>query len=1262
MSTCPNKNNADWKKMVETVGEEKAYDIYTNLHENIPILGITQNGKPSNLYSDLVKNNAKTANKLWYKSLTPFETKKDYERDINGEPTLDSYIETTPIKSVEYTSSVNESINSVINSADVFIKKTLLNFSNRMLAHPSPKVANVVTDLQYYDVNRDIVDLDLANLAKALTSVLKYNTYTLSHEATVYNKGGLVEQLDHYINSDMNSILSNPKSKNDFWKFMGYAKTFIDGYTTVDLLQSIDKGEFAEEEKVINDIIKELQKQSPEINNISAKYDQLLKNGQELSVLPFTSNPEIINGLRELFDATDDENMLQLYFNAMGDTNVPFIANLIKKYSLTATNSQTEYIKEQKAFADLLRNTFNIKDPSQLTAKHFDKYLDKDENGNPNMHLKQKYNWTKFENAKVAYFADIASLYRTDRNAYIKMSSKWYAEHEKTVVSEEDIKNIIAQKKEELPTIEFNKWLYRNIRKNEDGTLTVKMGDHIFKEPSDMYLNSDYAAIENDPLFKYMNNIIAKMGSYIGRENIFNNGYLPSLTEQEKQNKTLIEKGEAWINAQAAHRKSKVFIGENDQMIRILTVPMIQRYSIADTIKIRDKRFGEDYDDYQNSVLDEVSAAGKGEFKSIKEIREFNRESKRKNDEYNSGKQNYNLYEVLNDFIKEATIYKHRSDMKYETDLALHQISNMQFNKRSGTNKLLTNSNASKIANKRITQTVNGKDSNLYKHFDEWLDAVFYENFDIDEGMRTKLTNVLMKYVSSKNMWFNVTAGISNVAYNRAQIRAEAAGGYYYDRNDLFATDKMYSAALIDIMGNNGKEERETLVGAIIKLFDITQNTNEKDYESGQMWKKLMSSDTLYVLNNTGEHYSQNVPLLAMLRSHRILNGKIVGYNEFRYNNYRDALNNILSEKQKSELSTYWKLRYENEDFKDSKKDYLRDYILTLTKDQQREFIKERKKIDDISKTEFEKFPRALDAFSLENGVAVLKDEIEMNGIKYNTKLSEFAFADFKEMVKIVNQRNNGVYNKEDAAIVSRRAYGKVLLQFRKWMIPAWNKRFGSKFGKSYWNERRKEWEKGSYISLLQFLGTPYKADPMANVEEGKMFYNFMTRIVQGTVNLSKNIGIYWKTLDDFEKSNVKCAVGELSYLTAILVVAAILKGLKPDDDDDDKFAYNLAVYQTDRLMSDLMFFTPVGLVNESAKVMKSPVAVQGAILDVAKFMGSAIRYPFQDEQSRIYQTGVYKDEYKIKSNFIKLVPVANKWQQLNKINRFNKYYILFRG
>lgn len=1263
MASCPNKNDANWQKLVETVGESTAYEIYSAQKEQVPIIGFAQNGNASILYKDLINSGRKDALNLWYKSMSPTSVNGDYQRDINGEPVYSDYVDITPYKAVQYTSSESQEVNNVVNAAHKYAQDVYIALANERRSHPNPRIDDALTIFASNDINKDIHEIELANLVQALSSVLKLNEYRYSHEADAFQKGGIKEQLTQYLNLDLETLNSNPKLRSDFWKFMSYAKQFLDGFTNVETLQSVDNIELTDGEKAVNNLAKQFQKLSPEITNLKSKFDQLMGSAYESSISPFSTNPEIIYGLRKLFEITDDENTGQLMLDAMGDTHVAFIANMVKKFTYTMTNAQLEYIEEQKKFADLLRSTFGITDLSQLTETHFDKYLEKNKEGGRTRQLKQKYDWDKFNTNKKIFFEEVSKLKETNHKEYIKRVKQWYAKNEKTIVSKDEIKNIIAQKKEELNGRQFAEWMRKNIMFSEDGEINVKLGDHIFKEPSDDYIKSDWHTIENDPLFKYLNDIAIKMGNYIGKETLFKEGYLPSMSIKEKDNLLFIKNIEAWYETQGVHNKSKMFAGSNNQIIRILTVPMMEQFSHEETIKYRDfNKSKETFEEWQDEVLAQIAEAGKGDFKSIKEVNAHNKEVIARNNTENAKQQNYNLYKVFNTFIKEATIYKYKADLKYEYDLALHQIRNMDFNKRTGAGKLLKNFAGSNVMNKDIHQTKTGEGSNLENHFDQWLEAIFYENFDIDEGTRTKIASILMKYVSAKNMWLNLTAGISNIAYNRAQIRAESIAGYYFNQSDLFKADKMYTTSLLDMLSNNGKQERNTLVGALVQLFDITQNTNEKDYAAGMFHKKLMSSDTLYMFNNAGEHYSQNIPLIAMLNNHRIINGDIIGYNQFRYNNYRTALNNILSPEQKIKLDQYWESRFKKEDFKEGKKDYLRDFILSLDRDTQHKFLEERKNLDASSKTEFEKYATVIDSYVLKDGIATHEDKVTLDGKTYDTHLNEYAFAAFKDMVMKVNQKNNGIYNKEDASTSSRRALGKMALQFRKYMRPSWNKRFGSKFGKGYWNERRNEWDKGSYISLLQFMASPYKAIDFSE-SEANMVMQFMERMVKGTTNLATNVGIYWTTLDDFEKANVKRAAMELGILTVTIMIGAMLKGLKPDDPDDDiPFAYNLAVYQTDRLMSELMFYTPIGLVNEGQKILRSPAAVQGAILDWAKFTGNLVAYPFRTDKERIYQTGMYRKESKLEVSTEKLIPIINKWQQLNRINKFNKYYILFRG
>jgi nitroreductase len=304
-----------------------------------------------------------------------------------------------------------------------------------------------------------------------------------------------------------------------------------------------------------------------------------------------------------------------------------------------------------------------------------------------------------------------------------------------------------------------------------------------------------------------------------------------------------------------------------------------------------------------------------------------------------------------------------------------------------------------------------------------------------------------------------------------------------------------------------------------------------------------------------------------------------------------------------------------------------------------------------------------MDAFYLDdNGYAQLKDEVEINGKKYNTTLRDKEYAKFVSKAKYVIKKQQGYYNKEDASMIQRRAMGKMLVQFRKYLRPGWNKRFGSKFGKSFWTESRDEWDKGSYVSLYKFLASPFTRHKNMDIEKAKEAHTVLGRIFGDFYNFATNMGIYWNTLDDFEKGNVKRAIAEFVYLGAVLLVGFMLKKLKPDDPDDKDFAYDLAAYETDRLMGELSMFTPVGLINQGKTIIKSPAAVQGTAIDAYKFVTSLVGYPFQSDKTRVYHTGIYSGETKLQVNTIKMIPIWNKIQQLQRINKYNKYYILFRG
>ena len=71
MLNCPNRNDQDWKNLVNAVGESTAFDIYANLNGNYPKIGLTINGEIDPIYTNLVSDfGDKIASKIWFDQFT----------------------------------------------------------------------------------------------------------------------------------------------------------------------------------------------------------------------------------------------------------------------------------------------------------------------------------------------------------------------------------------------------------------------------------------------------------------------------------------------------------------------------------------------------------------------------------------------------------------------------------------------------------------------------------------------------------------------------------------------------------------------------------------------------------------------------------------------------------------------------------------------------------------------------------------------------------------------------------------------------------------------------------------------------------------------------------------------------------------------------------------------------------------------------------------------------------------------------------------
>ena len=219
-------------------------------------------------------------------------------------------------------------------------------------------------------------------------------------------------------------------------------------------------------------------------------------------------------------------------------------------------------------------------------------------------------------------------------------------------------------------------------------------------------------------------------------------------------------------------------------------------------------------------------------------------------------------------------------------------------------------------------------------------------------------------------------------------------------------------------------------------------------------------------------------------------------------------------------------------------------------------------------------------------------------------------------------------------------ALGRLAIQFRKWARPGWNKRWGTRFGSSFWNERRNMLDEGMYVTTAKFSWQLLKD-----------YRNFFTQ--------SK---LHWEALDETQKANVKRSMFELLILTGVIIAVNALKAWEDDEPElgDEKF-FNLLMYQTDRLMTELATYSPMyGWFNEASKMMQSPTASWNMMEDVYKLTYNAMLYPFRDEDARQFKSGVNYGEDKVQTYLRKSIPLYNQIGRWDKLEKNNKFYKLF--
>ena len=490
----------------------------------------------------------------------------------------------------------------------------------------------------------------------------------------------------------------------------------------------------------------------------------------------------------------------------------------------------------------------------------------------------------------------------------------------------------------------------------------------------------------------------------------------------------------------------------------------------------------------------------------------------------------------------------------------------------------------------------------------------------------------------------------------------EMAAGQYFKYSDFRKAENEYALSIGSYFADAYSETTNSETNAIIRLFNILESdmATETYGKGSNPLGKL--EDLLFIQQSAGEHYMQNTTLLAMLNSHRVSvdeNGKaaVISYETFTQNLRENSLIKVLNEVNPDLVNTYNEYRNKikesfavKEQFNRFKQDMVTNFLRTQSKEVRDKFVAQYKEDSKEQRSKFDELPTFRSQLTLSNGVAILKED---------SPLTNADIADFRNKVLTVNHHIHGIYDKIGANTLQQSWWGALLMQFHKHLVPGFQKRFGYRLGHfdGIYNETRETINKGSYVSLAEFITFPVRKYYELNNSNELEAVRTLQGITKGYVDFFGNFVTYYNVLPEYDKANLRRCLGEWIAITKAVALFVVGKLMLDDDDESTQIA-DYVLYSADRLMSETIQYNPWGMMNEGQKLYSQPVAAFSIANDNLKLLGACCSYIFTgDADDLLYQSGTYSGENKLKVNLLKQVPVVNQIRKHERLGANNSYY-----
>ena len=655
-------------------------------------------------------------------------------------------------------------------------------------------------------------------------------------------------------------------------------------------------------------------------------------------------------------------------------------------------------------------------------------------------------------------------------------------------------------------------------------------------------------------------------------------------------------------------------------------------------------------------------------------------EATKKNEEIHQKLLDRDYIGAIQDFINAAGHYNAIQDNKQLLFYTHRMLGKMKaYDTNLGWNNLRKDSQTSTSDE---TSYIEKADTRLQEQFDNWVRRLVYDQYKIPQNKLTRTASMLQSFTSAKFMMLNITGGIGNITVGESAIAGEYIAKEYFTPTGWLKGKNMWRQAIPSFIRGMANEDSTTLADALVKFmnivdFDEVNNRPTVNLDADTVLNKIR--DFMYSPNSMGEHFMQNGAMFSMFFDNRMVkvpdaesNGRlgyeamtweqyknkfheyamknIIGGNDELLNKYEEFKKNILADDNKKK-EYIWNRRDINTEFAN----------LYLTKEQKKQFITERKKLEKEAKVKFEELPTIMDQVDLKDGRLAFKEGSILAELQAKSKDKEvgdgYMFLGYmKGKVISVNKKIHGVYDKLGAAQLEKQWWGSLAMQYHKHIYPGIMKHYRRK---GYFNEERGTKEVGCAPALFDFLTTPIRQLRYEKeMSDGQVeALESLQVLLKGYAEFAMNLQTNWQLMPKWQRASIERAAGDIVGALGGICTALAVRCIWDDDDLKNSLWGNLMLYEADDLTTQSMMYNMLFLPQQFDQLWSSPIAGVTAGKDIMAACNNIAAYVMDDDYDPNYTSGRYAGQNKILVKLGRQIPIYRSINNLATLDKANSYY-----